>query len=189
SETNTLYLGQGAATFEDKTAASGLGPPSAPYTGFGACFFDADLDGDLDCAIANGRVTRGPRLVSAPRDPFWADYAEPNLLFENVDGRFVDASAKAGAFAREIEVSRALIPGDMDDDGDVDLVVTNVEGPARLYLNEAPRSGHWLEVSAFDPERKRVASGAEVVVVAGSRERVAAVAPATSYLSSGDARV
>ncbi len=194
-ETNTLYENLGAAGFEDATASRGLGVPSMPYTGFGTAWLDIDNDGDEDLAVANGAIKRRPTTLRASvggtSDSFWAPYAEPNLFFLNDgSGHFVDASAGTGAFGERIEISRGLIPGDIDRDGDLDLLVTNIEGPVRLYRNDAdPGRGRSIEIRAIDPELGREAIGARLVVVSDRRRRVRDVIPPAGYLTSGHARV
>jgi len=195
-ETNTLYLNLGEAGFEDRTAASGLGPAGLAYTGFGTGLFDADLDGDLDLVVVNGGVSRAglstERTWQAEETvpPLSRDYAEPNLFFENDGtGSFQDASARSGRLAVAAEVSRGLLLGDLDSDGDLDVVLTNCGGPARLYRNDAPRKGHWLVVRAIDPTLHRDALGAMVEVRAGGRSHLRPVISAYSYFSAGEPTV
>ena len=194
-ESNTLYRSAGALGFVDSTSAAGLAGPSLPWTGFGTGFFDLDLDGDLDLAVVDGRVTRGPLTTTARPAGYWDPYAEPALLFANDGrGRFREVGALAGTDFTAPRNGRGLALGDVDDDGDVDLLVTADGGPARLLDNQAPRAGHWLEVRVVD-----VASGSDLagaVVTLGvavgpavdPRRQVRVVAPGGSYLSSGDPR-
>ena len=185
-ETNTLYLAGEYGMFTDASEPSGLAAIALPYTGFGCGFFDADNDGDLDLALANGRVKRGATLVGAEGvGAFWSRYAERNLLFENEgEGRFRDVSGRGGGFTGRVEVSRGLAFGDIDRDGDLDLAVGNLNG-VRVFRNDAPPpENHWLRVRPMT--RNRDAIGAVVTVVTGDRRLVRLAHPGGSYLSSSD---
>ena len=190
AETNTLYRNDGFDDgFIDVSGASGVGASSLTLTGFGVCAFDVELDGDLDIAVANGRVNRLEPWPGSIADPPWDRLAEPNLMYVNDGtGRFRLLGSEARPLCAPAEVTRALAMGDLDDDGDVDLVVTNIQGPARLFANTAPRRGRWLSVRAVDPDLKRHAIGARVTVVAGGRTLTRTVRRAFSYLSSSDPR-
>lgn len=176
-ETNTLWLGEGGRFF-DETSRLGLASPSVGLTGFGVSAFDADLDGDLDLAIANGKVRR---RVGAARSV--ASYAETNLLLENRNGRFRPRCLN-DAFCSHRDVARGLVARDMDGDGDLDLVTSDNAGRVRLYRNETAPS-HWLGIRAWDPALRRDAIGALVRV----NDRVRQSRPVlggTSYLSARD---
>ncbi len=189
-ETNTYYRNLGDASFEDATAAVALGIPSLAFTGFGTAFFDADNDGDLDLAVANGATKKRPAALASRSDWFWNEYAEPNMLLENVGGGIFSAVvAPSGDFTEHVEVSRALIPNDFDGDGDLDLLVTNIDGVTRLYRNESGSEANWLSVVVWDPRVSREALGARVTIRTASRTVVRHVAPVGSYLSSSDATV
>jgi hypothetical protein len=176
--------------FLDATARAGLASPRWRGTGFGTVLADFDHDGWLDLAIVNGRVTRGKPAAGPDVPAYWRPYAERNQLFVNQGkGRFRDVSPANVPFCGSAAVSRALVWGDFDDDGGVDLLVTTVAGRARLFRNVAPKRGRWLGVRAIDPRLRRDAYGARVIVTAGSRRWVAEVCPGQSYLSSGDPRV
>jgi len=188
NETNTYYQNDGSGTFVDHTVLSGLGPASLPYTGFGTGWLDIDNDGWLDVIAANGAVSRTPEM-SAAADPF--PYAEPNQLFRNTgDGRFLDVSARGGPVFQRAEVSRAAMLGDIDNDGDMDALITNNSGPARLFLNRVGTANNWLGVSLWLPERKREPVGARVALVRedGSTRWRRARADA-SYACANDPRV
>ena len=163
-ETNTFYRNLGRdAGFRDDTGQSGLGSSSMVYTGWGIAAFDADLDGDLDLAVANGRVKHGKGLPGVNMEPPWDVYSEPNLFYLNDgSGQFKLAGEAARSFSAPIEITRGLATGDIDSDGDLDLLVSNIQGKARLYRNDIPAKGHWLQVQAVDPRWKRDAIGARV---------------------------
>ena len=192
TESNTLYRNESHGRFSDVTHLAKLGANSLSYTGFGTAFLDFDHDGDLDIAVVNGRVTRGPLLTSPRKEhSYWDDYAEPNLLYENMDRRlFRNISAEAPVFSSKyIENSRGLAIGDMDNDGDLDLLVTNEGGPARLYRNDIPEKGNWLSLRAYLPELKRDAIGAKITVYLNEKILSREVNATYSYLSSNDPRV
>ena len=215
-ETNTLYVNLGGAPgapdgFEDRAAEAGLAAPSTPYTGFGTAFFDADNDGDLDLAVVNGAVKRRPETLSERDDWFWRGYAEPNLLMlGDGAGVFADASAASGDFGTALDVSRGLVPFDLEGDGDLDLLVSNLEGPARIYRNETiaassaegsavsgseaarqtARHGRgWVRLRVVDPELRRAAIGASVVAWVDGRPLRHLVLPLGGYLTGGEAPV
>jgi hypothetical protein len=148
---------------------------------------DFDLDGRPDRAVVNGRVARAPTAQSRGFD--WADYAEPNQVFANDGGgKFRDLSPANPAFCGTPRVGRGLCGGDVFNTGRVDLLGTYIGGPARLYRNTAPATGHWLGVRAVNPAWKRDAYGAVVTVVAGDRRWTRLVQPGSSYLASNDPR-
>ena len=192
-ETNTLYVNLGGTPglsdgFDDRAAEAGLAAPSTPYTGFGTAFFDADNDGDLDLAVVNGAVKRRPTALSDRADWFWRGYAEPNLLMlGDGAGAFVDGSGDSGDFGAALDVSRGLVPFDLEGDGDLDLLVSNLEGPARIYRNEsAGGSGGWLSLRVVDPELQRTALGASVVAWIDDRPVRRRVLPLGGYLTGGE---
>ncbi|MYA07201.1 MAG: CRTAC1 family protein [Holophagales bacterium] len=196
TETNTYYRNLMLPGFEDATIDTELGAASLDLTGFGTAFFDADNDGDLDLAVANGAVKRRPSALATTggATAFWSDYVEPNLLLLNEDGRFVDASALAPW--TQLSLSRALVPADLDRDGDLDLVIANLDGPLQLLRNLTidPGAGdtnantsNWLQIRAFDSRLRRVAIGARITVQTPEGARLVHALPPGSYLSGGPA--
>lgn len=192
--------------FQDQTAAAGLGNLARRGTGFGTVLADFDRDGALDLAFVNGRIKRenpvGPGVSPGPfppeLDPFWHPYAQRNQLFVNDGaGRFRDISDANPAFCGRAGVGRGLACGDIDNDGDLDLLVANTGAFARLLRNVAPNRGHWLLIRAIDPALGgRDAYGAEIRVSAGAsaggpsgRTWARLVQPGYSYLVSNDPRV
>ncbi len=192
SETNTLWKqGPQRGFFRDQTEARGLARTQWAGTGFGTVFADFDHDGALDLAIVNGRVGEERRLGGSAGASFWSGYAQRNQLLTNDgNGHFRDLSAQDRNWSGTPGVYRGLACGDVDNDGALDLLVTQIAGPARLFRNVAPKRGHWLMISAVDPARGgRDAYGAEVTVLAGPRRWVRWLNPGYSYLTSNDPRV
>ena len=189
NETNTLYVNDGTGTFEDRSARARLAAPSVPYTGFGARWFDFDNDGWLDLLAVNGAVSVLQPLLQAG-DPF--PLHQRNQLFRNRgDGRFEDAGARAGAAFRPSEVSRGAAFGDLDNDGDVDVVIGNNNGPARLLLNQVGNRNPWLGLRLVGGEPARDMLGARVGVFPGAGRPALwrRAGSDGSYASASDPRV
>ena len=186
-ETNTLYLNDGRAIFTDASAATGLGPPSLPFTSFGIGFLDVQNDGRLDVFVANGAVVMVPELV-AQGDPF--PLHQTNQLFLATGARFEDATARSGAVFELSEVSRGAAFGDVDNDGDVDVLVTNIAGPARLLVNQVGQDGAWLGVRLVTGEPPRDALGARAALLVDGRATTwRRVRADGSYASASDPRI
>jgi hypothetical protein len=176
----TLFRSDGAGGFQDATLPLGLKPPTFAYTGFGVDWIDYDNDGWLDLFIANGAVTVMESLRGQP----WP-FHQRNLLIRNEGGkRFVDVTDRAGPAISTPAVSRGAAFGDIDNDGDVDIVVSVNNGPARLLLNESARQG------TFHVEPSPFVQGAAVIVkLSDGRTLVRRAHTDSSYLSASDPRV
>jgi hypothetical protein len=148
-----LYVNDGTGNFEDRSARAGIRLASLPFTGFGAGWIDIDNDGWLDLVTVNGAVTQNVEAL-ARNQPF--SLQEKKQVFHNLgNGQFVDATRSAGAFFDLPEVSRGLAFGDIDNDGDLDMVVGNDSGPLRLLINNVGNRKHWIGVRV--PVGSRVA--------------------------------
>jgi hypothetical protein len=186
SETHSLFRNLGNGLFADATFESGIGPATLPFLGFGVTFLDYDNDTDLDLAIANGHVLDNADLFRST-----SRYAQRNLLLRNEGkARFVEAGRQAGpAFAVE-KVSRTLVAGDIDNDGDLDLLVSNNGQPVDLLRNLADsHAGNSLLVRLRGRESNRDAIGARVTASVGGRRLVREVRAGSSYLGQNDLRV
>jgi hypothetical protein len=171
--------------FTDATAQFGLYQPTFPFTGFGVGWFDYDNDGRLDLFIANGAVTGMESLRGEPY-PFH----QRNLLLHNEIPRFREVSAEAGPPFALSEVGRGAAFGDIDNDGRVDIVVSNNNGPLRLLLNKTDPSGHWLEVRLQGVRSNRDGIGARVAALRPGQVTLwRRVGTDGSYLSASDVRV
>ncbi|HET9480978.1 MAG TPA: CRTAC1 family protein [Candidatus Polarisedimenticolia bacterium] len=184
-ETNTLYENRGDATFEETTARRGLAQPSLPFTGFGVGWVDFDHDGDSDLIIANGDVTRVEALAGQPYP-----YHQTNQIMMNVGGgRFEDRSKDAGAVMALSEVTRGVALGDVDNDGDVDVLITNNCGPARLLRNDLEPRRNWMQLRVLDKAARRDAIGARVTLtLSDGRRQTRWIRTDGSYLSASAPR-
>jgi len=184
-EASTLYVNDGTGMFEDLANRHGVGHTTVPYTGFGTLWFDYDNDGRLDLFIANGEI----KVVDSLRgNPF--PYGQKNQLFHNEGGIFRETTARAGPALQLFEVSRGAAFGDIDNDGDIDIVVTNANGRLRLLLNQIGAGNHWLELRLQGIKANRDGYGARVGLFRRGRSPLwRRVAAEGSYLSANDPRV
>ena len=185
NEGNNLYENDGTAFFEDVSIRTGLGPASHGRTGFGTAWFDVDNDGWLDLLAVNGAI----EAIDGRGDhPF--PYDETNLLFLNLrNGRFEDVTDRAGAALRLSEISRGAAFGDIDNDGDTDVVVSNNTGRARLFVNEVGTRNRWLGLRLTGREAPRDMLGARVAVLRAGAAIWRHVRTDGSYASAHDPRV
>ena len=186
-ETNTLYVNDGRGQFQDHSSASGLGAPSLQVTGFGTGWLDVDNDGWLDQLTVNGAV-KVIKSQSLAGDPL--PLHQPNLLLRNRgDGSFEDVTARAGGVFELSEVSRGAAFGDVDNDGDTDVLISNNSGPARLLLNQVGQDEPWLGLRLVETSGQRDALGARAGVVLSDTTLWRKVGGNASYASSSDPRL
>ncbi len=184
-ETHTLYLGGEDLFFEDETNAAGIADPSYIPVGWGVAFFDYDNDGDADAAVANGHV-----MDNIEQFEPGITYPQPNHLFENDGGGvFRDVSALAGEAFQTPKVSRGLAVGDWNNDGRVDLLITNTNGRVDLLENRLINQNHWIGISLRGPTANPFAIGARVVLKYGQRRMMREVRAGSSFLAQADLRL
>jgi hypothetical protein len=186
-EGHNLFVNDGTGNFEDQGTRSGLGPGSLPYTGFGTSWIDFDNDGWLDILTVNGSITNIEALERV-KDPF--PRHQPKQLFRNLrNGRFEVVTDRAGAVFQLSEVGRGAAFGDIDNDGDMDVVVGNDSGPARLLINEIGNRQHWVGLRLVGGSgRDMLGARVEILRKDGSI-RMRRARSDGSYASANDPRV
>jgi enediyne biosynthesis protein E4 len=183
-EGHTLFHNLGGGLFEDATFKSGAGPATLPFVGFGTVFFDYDNDGDLDLSIVNGHVMNSPGHVRPG-----AKEAQRRVLLRNDGGRYRDVAATSGAGFTVERVGRALAGGDFDNDGDLDLLAVNNNGPADLLRNTGAPGANAVLVRLVGTMSNRSAVGARLRATVGTATQLREVKAGSSYLAQNDLRV
>ncbi len=174
-----LYRNLGSGLFEDATLVSGAGAGTLPHVTWGNGLVDFDNDGDRDLFVACGHLYDNVDQFSKV-----TSYHVPNILFMNRgDGKFVDVSAQAGDGLQPKLSSRGAAFDDLDNDGDVDVVILNSNAPPTVLRNDSPRENHWLQIRLLGRSTNRDGVGARVKVVAGDLTLVDEVHSGRSYQS------
>ncbi|HZY46880.1 MAG TPA: CRTAC1 family protein, partial [Candidatus Bathyarchaeia archaeon] len=180
-----LYRNDGKWNFQDVSYQSGVGLPSVPWVKWGDAFVDLDNDGWLDVITANGHVY--PQVDTLPSG---SRYRQSKLLhFNQKDGTFCDASDQAGLALLEPRVSRGLAVGDLFNDGNMDVVVEDLEGIPMILRNHGVPGRHWVSFELAGTKSNRLAIGARVKVVAGGMIQTEEIHSGGSYLSQSDLRL
>lgn len=183
-----LYANDGKGWFEDRSFGSGLASATRPYTGFGVSMFDYDNDGYLDLLMVNGAVTM---IEDQMRKNSLYPLAQANLLFHNNgSGQFENVTDRAGASFSQLEVGRGAAFGDIDNDGDIDVVLVNNSGPARLLVNNLGHKKPWIGFRMIGNKFSRDMLGTRVAVFRRNAPTLwRRVHSDGSYCSSNDPRV
>jgi enediyne biosynthesis protein E4 len=186
NEPTMVFLNRGRMRFHEWSHPSGLGPATSKTLGFGIDLFDADLDGNLDVALANGHVVRNaPAIFRVPYEQ------SGQLLVGDGTGRFRDVSEKAGTYFQEKRVGRGLAIADFNNDGRPDLACSHNGGPLKLLRNGTTTDRHWigLQLEGDSAKSNRNAIGARIEIEAGGRKLTRWIHGGGSYLSASDRRV
>lgn len=187
NEMTALYVQQDAMLFSDEALSQGIGAASRTLLTFGVFFFDYDLDGWLDLLTVNGHIDPDIAKVSPLQT-----YAQPPQLFWNTRGAagksgFIPVnSARAGSDLFEPLVARGSAYADIDNDGDLDVLITQANGPVRLLRNERPQDARWARLKLVGKKSNRDAIGAVVKVRLGNKTISQQVMPTRGYLSQSE---
>ena len=183
-QVTTLYRNYGNGAFEDASIKAGLGV-NRKYLGFGVGFLDFDNDGWKDLFLANGHVysqIAGRKLH--------VSYREPKVLYRNLGtGRFEDVSTKVGPALRAENLGRGCAFGDFDNDGDVDVIVNNLDGPPTLLRNDGGNKNNWMMIKCIGTRSNRSAIGTRVKVTSAKHSQIDEVMSGSSYYSQNDFRL
>jgi hypothetical protein len=182
---STLYHNDGGMMFSDVSLSTGFGPPTMPMLGWGVHFLDYDSDGRRDLFEANGHVYPGVDDLN-----LGTTWLQPCQLFHNEGGmRFREVGAQSGEAFAERHSARGSAVGDLDNDGDPDLVVNNMDEIPSLLRNEGKPRGHWIGLLLQGTGGNRGAIGARATVIAGTLRQVDEVRAGSSHNSSSDPRL
>ncbi len=183
-QVTVLYHNNGDGTFQDVTLRAGLGI-NTKYVGFGIGLPDFDNDGHKDIFVANGHV-----YSQLDGRKLHISYKQPRLLYRNKgNGTFQDVTAASGPSLTTANVSRGCAFGDLDNDGDVDIVVNNLDGPPSLLRNDGGNRNNWLNIKCVGTRSNRSAIGTRVRVVNGTRSQIGEVMSGSGYYSQNDLRL
>jgi enediyne biosynthesis protein E4 len=185
-ETFPLYLNRGANNFSDSTAMAGFALATANMSGWGNGIFDFDNDGWKDLFVARSNVVDNISAVYPNRH-----YTEPNSVFRNMrNGRFEDVSSAAGADFQLEAAHRGVAFGDFDNDGRIDMVVTVLGGPVKLFRNITKNDNHWILLKLVGTKSNRTAIGAQIqITTEDENTQWNQVTTAVGYASASDSRV
>jgi len=180
-ENNALYRNLGKGQFRHVSQAVGIAAVGAMYVGWGTRFIDVDLDGDEDLIVSNGHVIRYP--MNTPR------LQRPVFLENSSGSRFINVSDEAGAYFKSAHGGRGLATGDLDGDGDEDVVISNLNEPAALLANVSAPKHNWLVVRIIGRGSVRSSIGATAVAKIGNKSLTRFIRGGSSYASTSDSKL
>jgi hypothetical protein len=184
-QTHSVYQNLGRGLFADITFLSGVGEVTLPFVGFGTALFDYDNDGDLDISIANGDVIDNNKRLRES-----TSYEQLNLLLRNDGtGRFTNVGPSSGPGFALKKASRALAVGDLDNDGDMDIVIANVGTTADLLQNDGGNRSNSILVRTIGSTSNRDGIGTRLKLSVGEKVLMRDVKAGSSYLAQNDLRV
>jgi hypothetical protein len=183
-ETNALYRNEGGWQFSDKRWSAGVAKADHRFLGFGTGFFDFDNDGDQDLFIVNGHVIDNIELIREG-----VSYAEPNQFLENRGGIFFENLEFLRYSSLSPRVGRGAAFGDVDNDGDIDVLVSNSGQEPTLLINQVGQKKHWLLLKLVGTKSNRDAVGAKIVITTDGSSQTNQINGGGSYLSASDLRV
>jgi enediyne biosynthesis protein E4 len=182
---NTIYRRNADGTFTDVSRLTKTAEASLPLVAWGTKFFDADNDGWLDWLVVNGHIY--PQIEGAFPG---GQYLQRMLFYRNLgNGTFADLSNEAGAVLQTRRASRGAAFGDYDEDGDLDVIVNNLDGAPSLLRNDTAAKANWVKLKLVGVQSNRNAIGARVKLAAGTLTQVDEVRAGDSYLSHSDRRL
>jgi len=184
-ESNTLYINDQSGSFVDQTFLAGLGQPSLNYLGFGTKFLDLNYDGHEDIFVVNGHVIDNIHH-------FNKDYThaqKKQIFLGDGSGAFSEISSDKIGDAANPSVGRGAAFGDLDNDGDIDIVISNNNGPANLLIRSGKPEANWVGFELVGEKTNRDAIGARIKIESNEFSQFKYVNPGGSYLASNDKRV
>lgn len=179
-ENNALYRNLGGGLFRHVSQAAGIAALGAKWVGWGTRFIDADLDGDEDLIVTNGHVIRFPNNTPRRQLP---------LMLENREARFFNVATAAGDYMQSPHCGRGLATGDLDNDGDEDVVISHVNEPAAILANESSTNANWLLIRIIGRHSSRTSIGSSVIAQIGNRRMLRQIRGGSSFASTSDSRV
>jgi hypothetical protein len=182
---HSLLLGSKSTVYEDRTVASHLAALTKSYVGWGVKFLDFDNDGNLDLMFMNGHINQAIEATRAD-----VSYQQPPLLLRNIaNGTFQNMRDSAGPTFSSAYLGRGLAAGDFDNDGDLDVAFTRLDGTPVLLRNNVGQQNSWIGFELQGTSSNRDAIGAKIIVTSGDRRLVRWITGGSSYLSAHDSRV